>query len=789
MTIYRRWRETVHYGYFDNQNREYVITRPDTPTPWINFLGNGEYGGFISNNAGGMSYYKDPNSKRITRYKYNNLPADRPGRYIYLKDMKTGEYWSPTWQPVMKTPDSYECRHGLGYTAISSSYGGIETQITYFVPVGKDHEVWKVKIRNNSGKELSLKTFTYVEFSYHTASLDLMCDWPRMLFNADFKEGFIVFESMTAEAFYPYIGTNAGVEGYDCSLEKFIGAYRSESNPIALENGKCSNSRVSSDNAVGAMCCPVNLKSGEEKAFVVVLGFSENKETAVQKGRENLDERQIEKDFDELRAYWDNFLSHASFSTPDDNVNLMLNIWNQYQCKTTFDWSRFISLYERGIDRGLGFRDSMQDILGVVHAIPDKVKARIKDLLSIQFKKGDAMSVLYPADRKACGGGRSDDHLWSVFSVCTYIRETGDREFLNETVPYYDGGEGTVLEHLENAVKFTVDNPGEHGIPLLLLSDWNDTLASINKKGGSESIFVFFQLAHAVYELLLLYRQYGYTEKERRASEIYAYCKSKLDIIWDGKWFLRAFNSCGEKYGTADDEFNRIFLNPQTWAVMSRLPTEEQAHSALDAVHENLMTEFGLLTHYPAADFYDVEKKAYMPCAAGTKENGGIFYHTNAWAVIAEVLLGRNEHAFEYYSTALPCRRNGISDLCRIEPYVYASHIFGKQHPEFGAGTNSWLTGTAAWMFLAASQYILGIRPDYDGLVIDPCIPKEWDGFKAERMFRNVRVVITVKNTGDSKRVDKRVNNMVVDGNVLEGNKVPAAYLEEKTLVQVYAEI
>jgi len=464
----------------------------------------------------------------------------------------------------------------------------------------------------------------------------------------------------------------------------------------------------------------------------------------------------------------------------------MLNIWNQYQCKTTFDWSRFISLYERGIDRGLGFRDSMQDILGVVHAIPEKVKARIKDLLSIQNKSGDAMSVLYPATGEAQGGGRSDDHLWSVFSVCTYIRETGDVEFLNESVPYYDGGEGTVLEHLENALKFTMNNLGTHGIPLLLRSDWNDTLASINAKGGSESVFVFFQLAHAAYEMILLYKHYGFEEKLQWAVEIYDYCKSKLDVIWDGKWFIRAFNSYGEKFGTAEDPYNRIFLNPQTWAILSRLPSAEQAVSALDAVYEYLNTDFGLIANYPAPNFFDIERKAYMPCAAGTKENGGIFYHTNTWAIIAEVILGRNERAFEYYRNALPCRRNEISDICRIEPYVYASHIFGKQHPRFGEGTNSWLTGTASWMFLAASQYILGIRPDYDGLVIDPCIPASWEFAEAERDFRGVRFKISIKNkSGKAKKVQK----LTVDGNEVSGNKVSVNYMKDKKSVTVIAEI
>lgn len=777
----------MRYGYFDNNAKEYVIIRPDTPTPWINYLGNGGYSGIISNTAGGMSFHKDPNYRRVTRYKFNNLPVDRPGRYVYIRDMDSNEYWSPSWQPVMKELDEYECRHGMGYTIIKGTYSGITSQTTYYVPLNKDYEVWKMKIMNNSPRTRDLKLFTYVEFSYYNAMPDILCDWPRMLFSAQYRDGMIIFDPVSQfDPLIIYFGTNLEVEGYDCSLEKYIGPYRSESNPIVVENGKCTDSDMISDNAVGGLCCPLKLEAGEERTVVFVLGVSESKESAYTDAKKALDIDEIDKDFIELKKSWEAYMSKMRFHTPDQDVNTMLNIWNQYQCKTTFDWSRFISFYERGVDRGIGFRDSVQDTLGVMYTVPEQAKERLKELLSIQLKRGDAMSVYYPATKTAMGGGRSDDHLWTVFSVCTYIKETGDKEFLNEIVPFYDEGEGTVLEHLENGIKFTMEHLGSHGIPLWLTSDWNDSMQAINLKGGAESVFVFFQLAHAVKELIELYRHYGYEERLKWANDIYDYCKSKLDTVWDGKWFIRAFNSKGEKVGTDEDPFNKIFLNPQSWAVMSGLPSREKAITAFDSVREYLVTELGIIINYPAADFFDPERKGYIPFPPGSRENGGIFFHANTWAIIAETMLGRNDYAFEYYRNMLPGRRNDIADLCRVEPYVYCQNMLGKEHPRFGAGYNSWLSGTAAWIFFAASQYIMGIRPDYDGLIIDPCIPSEWEYADVERVFRGVRFNISIKNkSGRAERVSK----LIVDGNAIEGNKIHTDYFKYKKLVYVIAEI
>ena len=781
----------MNYGYFDDENREYVITRPDTPTPWINYLGQGGYSGIISNTAGGTSFDKDPHYRRVIRYKFNNLPIDRSGRYLYIRDMESGEYWSSTWQPVLKDLDLYECRHGMGYTKIKGVYKDIEAETLYFVPVGKSYEVWHFKIKNNSNEKRELQVFSYLEFAFPNTLHDLNGDWTRMKNHGEFKDNVVIIDTFTqfrdsnpscAEPLL-YFATNAEVEGYDLSLEKFIGPYRSETNPIAVVNGKCSNSDIYSDYAVGGLCCPITLMPGEEKELCFVLGASDIKDTIVDEAKKALDANVIHKDFQDLKKYWEEYLSTFKIITPDKETNRFLNIWNKYQCKMTFDWSRYISFYERGLDRGFGFRDSMQDPLGILFTAPDQAKERMKMLLKIQKQRGDALSVYYPYSDKAEGGGRSDDHLWSIFSVCSYIKETGDLGFLDEMLPYHDGGEGTVLEHIENAVKFTLNMNGPHGIPLLLKNDWNDSLSPIADMGGSvESVFVFFQLGHGIKELIALYEYVGNDEKKQWAQTVYQELKSKLEVLWDGKWFLRAFDKYGRKFGTSEDECNRIFLNPQSWAVLSGLPTEEMMIKSFDSVREYLKTDYGLMLNYPAPNCFDFEKKYYIGFPAGARENGGIFYHSNPWAIMAETILGRNDYAFEYYKAMLPSKRNDVVDVTRVEPYVYCQNMLSSQHPRYGACYNSWLSGTAAWVFFAATQYILGIRPDFDGLLIDPCLPSEWNEVKIEREFRGVLMKITIKNTNKGA---KGTGKLLVDGKSIEGNKILVNDIKDKTEVEI----
>ncbi len=776
----------MKYGYFDVENKEYVVTRPDTPTPWFNYLGNGGYSCIISNNAGGLSFDGDPGNRRITRYRYNTMPMDRPGKYIYIKDMETGEYWSATWQPVMKQPDFYECRHGLGYTTIKTSTCGIEAETTYFIPEGKNYEVWSCKLKNVSGRERKLKIFSYVEFSYWNANIDLTCEWARYEMLAEHKDGVIISdpaaEMCTTGLIYGVTGMSLPTDGFECSRDRFLGAYRNEQNPIALERGSLTDSEENADNLCGSLSSSFTLGAEEEKDFIVTLGTVRNKADAKALVEEATNAELAKAALKDIKAKWEAHITKCQINTPDEDVNKMINIWHAYQCKMTFDWSRFISYYERGIVRGWGFRDSMQDVLGVMHAIPEKAKERIKLLLSIQRQDGNARDLYFPATKESRGGDRSDDHIWSIFSVCTYIRETGDYGFLDEVVPFVDGGEGTVKDHLMRGLEFTRNHLGAHGIPLFLNNDWNDSIFWIHKDGKAESGFVFFQLSHALYELKQLFTATKDTESFKWAEEYYDWCKEKYHTLWDGKWFLRAFLDNGEKFGTQEDETNNVFLNPQSWAVLSRLPSKEEANSAFDEVFKQLFCEFGLISHSNASPKYAPEKKSFFAMSNGVKENGGVFCHANTWAIIAETILGRNDEAFTIYKASLPARRNDISDRTLTEPYVYGSAMLGPAHPRFGAGSNSWLTGTASWMYFAVTQYILGFRPDYDGIVIDPCIPNGWEGFTMERMYRGTLCKVKCPSLPYE---NARAKAVMVDGKKLESNFIPAKLTAGKKDVSI----
>lgn len=775
---------TQKYGYFDVENKEYVITRPDTPTPWINYLGFGDFGGFISNNAGGLLFDGDPGKRRLTRYRYNTMPVDRPGRYIYIKDTESGEYFSPTWQPVMKKPDFYECRHGLSYTTIKGEYMGIRSELTFYIPVDKNYEVWSCKIKNISGSKKNLKLFPYIEFAHHDGHIDNMMEWARYFMTCTCEDKTIVFDSApefnNCGPLFGFMSTTLDIDSFDCHRDSFIGAFRSEEKPIAVENGKCSNTQNNADQSCGAFSCPLTLESGEEKHFIVVIGATKEPDTIKKTVEDALNLENVKSDLAAIKNKWESLLSCCSINTPDADMNKMINIWHAYQCHTTFNWSRFVSFYERGSDRGWGFRDSMQDVLGIMHAMPEKAKERIKTLLKIQRRNGNAKAVYYPATGETKGGDRSDDHLWSVYSVCAYIKESGDYAFLDEKLAYEDGGEGSVLEHLIKGLEFTKANVGEHGIPLFLVNDWNDSLAAIGKGGKAESAFVFFQAATAAYQLKELLE---HTKRDSSyVNEYYKWCRENYRQLWDGKWFIRAFTDEGEKYGTDEDEENKIFLNPQSWAVLSHLPSKEEAKSAFDNVNRYLMCELGYISHYPASAGYDRANKKFFPLHSGIKENGGVFCHASTWAVIAQAMLKRNNDAFNAYKITLPCRRNDIAETTLIEPYVYASALLGPSHERYGAGSNSWLTGTASWMYYAATQYILGFRPEYDGILIDPCIPDDWDGFEMTRIYRGKECHLKVRGSkGEIKK-------LTVNGNVIEGSFIPSYLTEKADRVEIIAE-
>lgn len=769
----------MRYGYFDNVNREYVVTNPRTPSPWINYIGNGKFGGIVSATGGGLTFDSDPSYRRVTRYKFNNQPIDRPGRYLYIRDEKTGDYWSATWQPVMREKQEYECRHGLGYTTIKGAYDGVASEVTFCVPLGKRYELWQVSLANTTDDMKHLKVYSYVEFSWNDAKYDMLCHWPSMAFRADYQDGKImvdtIAEQLTGTPQYDYIATDLPVCGYDCSLETFVGLYRSETNPIVLEDGVCKNSSMYSDNCVGVLCSEIILLPGEKKTFRYTLGATDKKEKVDVQIR---DAFSIQNSVEEIKNYWKRHTDKLIVRTPCEDMNTMLNIWHAYQAKTTFDWSRFISFYERGVDRGFGFRDSMQDVLGIMHAEPELAKERIKLLLSIQCSNGNARSVYYPASKQSEGGGRSDDHLWSIRSVCNYIKETGNYSIIDEIVPYADGGEATVREHLEKGIEFTMNHLGRHGLPDMLKSDWDDSLAPMNKGGtaGAESVFVFFQLADAAFELIQLYQKMEREEKAAAMRTVYDYCASKLDVVWDGEWFIRAFTPEGEKFCTKEDEYNKIHLIPQAWSVISHLADKEKANKAMDNVLRYLYTDKGLITHYPASAGFDPGNKCYFLFPAGAKENGGIFFHSNTWPIIAFTMLGRGNDAFRCYENILPIRRNNAADIHCAEPYVYCSTMSVAPHPEAGRCVNSWLTGTASWAYFAATQHILGVRPEYDGLCIDPQIPDEWSGFSMERHCREKLYKIEVRKQADQKK-GLYVNNQKVEGNI-----IPWDFSQDKNL-------
>ena len=760
----------MRYGYFDNKEREYVITNPKTPMPWMNYIGNGGFGGIVSGTGGGLTFDSDPSNRRVTRYKFNNCPMDRPGRYLYIRDEESGDYWSATWQPVMKEEQKYECRHGLGYTTIFGKYSHIASFVTYCVPLGKRYELWNVTLKNEGDKPRQLKVYSYVEFSFHNAKYDMLCHWPCMAFRSDFDGKKILVdvcaEQLAGTPQYDYIATDLPVIGYDCDLNKFIGEYRSETNPQVLDTGVCCNSPMDSDNCVGVLCSEITLAPGEEKIFNYTLGAADKKETV----NIQIDDAFALKGYiDDIKNYWKDYSDKLIVDTPCEDMNTMLNIWHAYQAKTTFDWSRFISFYERGVDRGFGFRDSMQDVLGIMHAEPERAKERIRLLLSIQCNNGNARSVYYPATGKSEGGGRSDDHLWSILSVCNYIKETGNYDFAYEQIPYADGGSAGVIDHLEKGIEFTMNHLGKHGIPLMLKSDWDDGLAHMNKGGtlDGESVFVFFQLGHAAYELKALYQVMGLGDRQTRMQEVYDYCKSKMELIWDGEWYIRAFTPDGEKFCTKDDEYNQIHLRPQAWSVISHLADKEHANTAMDNVLKYLYTDMGLKTHYNPSEGFDPARKAYYLHPAGSRENGGIFFHSNTWPIIAFAMLGRGEDAFRCYENMLPIRRNDKADLCLTEPYVYSQTMIAPPHKNPWKCVNSWLTGTASWTYFSATQYILGIRPEYEGLCIDPQIPKNWEGFRVRRQCRGKLYHINVCKGMENQK------GLYVNGAKMKGNLVP----------------
>ncbi len=799
----------MKFGYFDDAKREYVITSPKTPYPWINYLGTNGFFSLISNTAGGYMFYKDARLRRITRYRYNNVPIDMGGRYFYINE--GGTVWSPSWSPVKTPLDDYSCRHGMGYTIIKGEKNGLEAETTFFVPVNDNCEVQKLTLTNRSDKAKSFSLYSFIEWCLWDANDD-STNFQRNFSTGEVEvHGSTIFhrtEYKERRNHFAFYHTNAEISGFDTDRDSFIGLYNGFGDPDVVSEDKSKNSMALGWSPIASHRISVTLQPGEAKDIIFLLGYIENpvEEKFLPDGSMNKapayeliakfdTSEKVAAAFEELNEYWSNLLSQYSVDSPDEKLNRMVNIWNQYQCMVTFNMSRSASYFESGIGRGMGFRDSNQDILGFVHQIPDRARERILDLAATQLPDGNCYHQYQPLTKKGnsdIGSDFSDDPLWMILSTLQYIKETGDLTILNELVPYDNNPElaQPMSHHLKVSFQRVINNLGPHGLPLSMRADWNDCLnlncfsatpgesfqTTTSKDGKvAESVFVATMFTYIVPEYARLCRLLG---KDDDAAEAEAAAKKMADAVmrdgYDGEWFLRAYDDFGRKVGSKECEEGKIFIEPQGFAVLSGLGKESGKDiRALDSVYKYLNTDRGLVLNNPAFTKYFIEYGEISTYPGGYKENAGIFCHNNAWIICAEAFVGHGDRAFEYYSKIAPAYNEDISEIHKTEPYVYAQMIAGKDAlPEhFGQAKNSWLTGTAAWNFVAVSQYILGIIPDYQGLKIDPCIPEGWDGFKASRLFRGARYNITVKNPDN---VCKGVKSVKCDGVRITGNVLPA---------------
>jgi cellobiose phosphorylase len=797
----------MRYGYFDDDNREYVITRPDTPLPWINYLGCQAFFGLISNTAGGYAFYRDPRLRRLTRYRYNNAPFDLGGRYVYIRDDHSGEFWSPSWQPVRLDLEDYQCRHGMGYSIIGSRHQGIEARTRYFVPLDENLEIWQCSITNRRSAAAALSVFSSIEFCLWDAQDDAT-NFQRNFSTGEVEvePGVIYHKTEYRERrnHFAYFACSAPVSGFDTQREAFLGPYRGWDRPIAVERGASSNSVAHGWAPIGSHQVELMLEAGETRQIVFLLGYHENpherkfdppgsqsmnKDTVRPVIARYLDAEQVERSFQELRSYWCDLLGTCQVSTPDEHTNRMVNIWNPCQCMATFNVSRSASFYESGIGRGLGFRDSSQDLLGFVHMVPARARERILDLAATQLATGGAYHQYQPLTKRGnddIGSNFNDDPLWLIVGTSAYLKETGDYSILDEPVPYDSqaGSEQPLYEHLRRSLRYTLTRLGPHGLPLIGRADWNDCLnlncfsdtpgqsfqTTTNKDGKvAESIFIAALFVLAGRELADIATARG-LEREGKAclGQVARMEQAIRDFGWDGKWFLRAYDDGGRKVGSAECEEGKIFIEPQGFAVLAGVGLEDgRAAAALDSVRDLLATEHGIVLQQPAYSRYYLNLGEISSYPPGYKENAGIFCHNNPWVMIGEARLGHGDRAHDYYLRINPSARENISELHRCEPYVYPQMIAGRDAPTHGEAKNSWLTGTAAWNYYAITQWILGIRPTLSGLEISPAIPATWSGFRATRKFRGTTYHIAVTRTGPGNHVSLTVNGTPISGSIV----------------------
>ena len=806
----------MKFGYFDDANREYVITTPKTPLPWINYLGTDGFFSLISNTCGGYTFYKDAKLLRMTRYRYNDVPNDINGKYFYIKDGNT--VWNPGWKPTQTDLDSYECRHGIGYSRFTGAKNDVEASVLTFVPVDDNCEISQVKLTNNSNAVKNISLFSYVEWCLWNADDDSR-NFQRNLSTGEVEVvGSTIYhktEYRERRNHYAIYSVNTKVDGFDTSRDAFLGAYRGANNPEVVENGKATNSMASGWYPIASHQINVSLAPGETKSFVFVLGYIENPEDQKWEAPGIINKKpadamlakyqtdaDVEKAFGALNAYWNDLLSKYTVKSSNDKVDRMVNIWNQYQCMVTFNMSRSASYYESGIGRGMGFRDSCQDLLGFVHLIPDRARQRIIDIASTQFQDGSAYHQYQPLTKKGnsdIGSGFNDDPLWLIAGTSAYVRESGDTSILTEMVPYdNDMSVATpLMGHLKRSFDYIVNHKGPHSLPLIGRADWNDCLnlncfsehpgESFQTFGPSEgpvaeSVFIAGMFVKYGEEYAQLCELMGdQAEADYARAEVQKMYDAVLKDGWDGDWFIRAYDAYGHKIGSRECEEGQIYIESNSFCPLAGIGVKEGlAEKALDSVKEKLDTKYGVMILQPAYTKYHLELGEISSYPSGYKENAGIFCHNNPWVSIAETVIGRGDRAFEIYQKTCPAYVEEFSEIHRTEPYVYSQMVAGADAKFHGEAKNSWLTGTAAWTFVNVSQHILGVYPTHKGLSIDPCVPKGFGDFELTRKFREGTYNIKVVNPDN---VEKGVKSIIVDGKAVEGCVVP--YEKGKTQYDV----
>ena len=801
----------MQFGYFDDEKREYVITRPDTPAPWANYLGSPEYGAVISNNAGGYSFAKSGANGRILRYVFNNF--DQPGRYIYIRDNASKDFWSASWQPVGKDLESYksECHHGTAYTKMLADYSDIHSEALYYVPLNKSYEVWSLKVTNNSDKERSLNVTGYAEFTNNSnyeqdqVNLQYSLFITRTAFNEDrirqtihgnldgLEDGDEVDNKLAIDRFFGLVGSK--VTSYCGDKEKFIGRYHSYANPVGVVNGDCGGELSYNENGCGALTTELVLAPGETKQIAFVLGMKQKPEADAIMSSYADPAKKIEEELNELITYWHSKLAHFQVKTPSSAFNTMINTWNAYNCFMTFIWSRAASFVYCGLRNGYGYRDTVQDIQGVIHLAPEMAVEKIRFMLSAQVDNGGGLPLVKfthnaghedtPDDASYVQetghpAYRADDALWLFPTVYKYVSESGNLEFIDEVIPFANKDEGTVYEHLKRAIDFSMNHLGPHGMPAGLYADWNDCLR-LGKDGESSFVALQFYFAMTILRKFAEYKndtEYINYLNEKQES----LGKLIQELCWNEDRFIRGFTEAGEVIGKRTDEEANMWLNPQSWAVISGLATDEQADIALNMVYERLNTEFGAVLMDPPYHMHAFDGALAVIYNAGVKENSGIFSQSQGWIILAEALRGHGERAFGYFMENAPAAQNDKAEVRKLEPYCYGQFTEGKASPHFGRSHVHWLTGTASTVMVGCVEGILGMRPDFHGLKVSPSIPKDWESFEIEKDFRGSHLHIVVKNPG---HIESGCKSLTLNGQVMEGNYIPADLLKETNEVEL----